>query len=225
MTRLMAMFKRMTFSQGLTFYSLPPCHNAASLHMIVIMYDPLFEALLERSVSSLAPTEGQPIFHMEDRVEALFLVISGKVELARIQRDGSKVVLHRAGPGSVIAEASLYSQRYHCDCYCTEAAEIRSIPWNTARLLLRSNSRLSEMWFAQLAAELQATRYRCELLTRNRVQDRLTGWLDWHGPLPPKGQWKELAAELGVSPEALYREIQRRRRVLHPAQGMNLVDE
>jgi hypothetical protein len=40
---------------------------------------------------------------------------------------------------------------------------------------------------------------------------RLDTWLDWRGALPPKGDWLRLAAELGVSPEALYREIAKRR--------------
>jgi hypothetical protein len=40
---------------------------------------------------------------------------------------------------------------------------------------------------------------------------RLEAWLAWNdGVLPTKGAWKHLAEELGVSPEALYREITRR---------------
>jgi len=44
------------------------------------------------------------------------------------------------------------------------------------------------------------------------VAERLGARLDWRGQLPPKGKWVELAAELGVSPEALYREIAKRKR-------------
>jgi hypothetical protein len=40
----------------------------------------------------------------------------------------------------------------------------------------------------------------------------LDGWLNWHGgELPPKGEWKALAEQLSISPEALYREIARRK--------------
>jgi hypothetical protein len=30
--------------------------------------------------------------------------------------------------------------------------------------------------------------------------------------LPPKGEWKSVAEQIGVSPEALYRELSRRRK-------------
>jgi hypothetical protein len=43
------------------------------------------------------------------------------------------------------------------------------------------------------------------------VAARLDAWIEWNGELPPKGEWISLAAELAVSPEALYREIGRRR--------------
>jgi len=33
--------------------------------------------------------------------------------------------------------------------------------------------------------------------------------------LPPKGEWRNLANQIGVSPEALYREIAKRRQREH----------
>ena len=45
-----------------------------------------------------------------------------------------------------------------------------------------------------------------------RLSDRLDAWLMMNlGKLPSKGGWLPLAAELGVTPEALYRELARRR--------------
>jgi len=44
------------------------------------------------------------------------------------------------------------------------------------------------------------------------VAMRLDGWLAMNeGGVPPKGRWREVAAEIGVSPEALYRELAKRR--------------
>jgi hypothetical protein len=40
------------------------------------------------------------------------------------------------------------------------------------------------------------------------VSERFDFWLAWNeGCLPEKGLWKNIAEEIGVSPEALYREL------------------
>lgn len=77
--------------------------------------------------------------------------------------------------------------------------------------ILRSDPTLAEQWSAYLAVELQNMRHRCEILTRKTVAERLSGWLEWNETLPVKGRWKDVAAEIGVSPEALYRELKKRR--------------
>ncbi len=69
-----------------------------------------------------------------------------------------------------------------------------------------------KMWDAHLARELMSARQLTELLSRRTVRDRLDGWLQLHdNALPEKGTRTDLADELGVSNEALYREIASRR--------------
>jgi len=45
---------------------------------------------------------------------------------------------------------------------------------------------------------------------RQKGVARLDAWLAWHGDLPSKGDWARLVDEIGVSPEALYREMAKR---------------
>lgn len=72
---------------------------------------------------------------------------------------------------------------------------------------------LARAWCAMLAHELQATRARAALLGLRGVAERLDAWLVLtNGGLPPKGERRGLADELGVTPEALYRELAKRRR-------------
>ncbi len=53
---------------------------------------------------------------------------------------------------------------------------------------------------------------RSEILSMRTVVKRLDAWLLSHGDrLPAKGEWKNLALQIGVSPEALYRELARRK--------------
>jgi CRP-like cAMP-binding protein len=77
---------------------------------------------------------------------------------------------------------------------------------------LAADPGLAAGFAASLAREVQAARLRAELLAMRTVAERLEGWLAWHdAALPAKGGWRDLATEIGVTPEALYREIARRR--------------
>jgi len=180
--------------------------------MIMIMSDFLFDTLLQRSTRALVLEPEERLFHRGDRVSSVYLLLSGVIDLVRYQPDGRAVVLNRIKDHAIVAEASLYTERYHCDGLCVESATVQSVPRASMTRLLRGDPDLAEQWSTYLALELQNMRHRCELLTRKTVAERLSGWLDWHEALPPKGRWKDVADEIGVSPEALYREIKKRRR-------------
>ena len=43
------------------------------------------------------------------------LLEAGEIRLARSDPEGREVILFRAQPGDTFAEASLFSETYHCD--------------------------------------------------------------------------------------------------------------
>lgn len=155
--------------------------------------------------------EGQYLFHRNDLVKSMFLLEAGSVQLIRHHRDGRTVVLQRASAGSVLAEASLFTPAYHCDAIATSAAVARLISRAAMQQLFFRNRDFAKAWAVHLAGEVQKARLRAETLTLKTVSERLDAWLADRGKLPGKGGWKAIALEIGVSPEALYREIARRR--------------
>ncbi|HMT92822.1 cyclic nucleotide-binding domain-containing protein [uncultured Thiothrix sp.] len=81
--------------------------------MIAIMLSPFFIALQNfADAKERKLAEGQVLFQQGDKVEALFLVVGGEIRLIRYQADGSSITLQRTQAGSVLAEASLYSNHY-----------------------------------------------------------------------------------------------------------------
>lgn len=180
--------------------------------MIAIMLDTLITQLQtlpdgkERSL-----TAGTFLFHQGDEVASVFLVLEGEIRLVRHQPDGSSITQQRARSGAVLAEASLFSQRYHCHAVAEKTALVYALPKQAVFARLQMDSDFAQYWMAYLAREVQQARFRSELLSLKTVKARLNSWLNWRGcGLPPKGEWKALAEQLGVSPEALYREIARR---------------
>jgi len=76
------------------------------------------------------------------------------------------------------------------------------------RRLLETDIGFCRAWAASMSHQLQAARRRAELMSLRTVSERLDFWLVWNeGGMPEKGLWKDVAEEIGVSPEALYREL------------------
>ncbi len=179
--------------------------------MIEIMSSELLGFISSLRHRVLAFARGQSVFFAEDPVTTLFVVVEGGVDLIRTQPDGRRVVLQRARDNQVLAEASLFSDRYHCDAIGMRRTKCLAVEVETVRGAVAVNDAFRRTWDAHLALELMRARQLTELLSRRTVRDRLDGWLQLHGNvLPKKGTRTELADELGVSNEALYREIARR---------------
>ncbi|RTM12060.1 MAG: Crp/Fnr family transcriptional regulator [Bradyrhizobiaceae bacterium] len=179
--------------------------------MIAIMSDELYLTLrdLLRRKHELEP--GEALFHQGDTVRRVYFVIKGTIHLVRHQASGTSLVIQRAGAGQIIAEASLFATKYHCHA----VAVLPTVVWSVAKseLLGRisADPNIGLIFMKTLAHELQHSRFQVEVLSMKTVAARLDAWIEWNGELPPKGEWVSLAAELAVSPEALYREIGRRR--------------
>jgi CRP/FNR family transcriptional regulator, dissimilatory nitrate respiration regulator len=88
---------------------------------------------------------------------------------------------------------------------------VAGLPKQRFLSVLADDPALATSWSALLARSVQAARLRSEIRSLPRVADRLDAWLGEGNALLEKGRWQEVAAELGVTREALYRELSRRR--------------
>lgn len=180
--------------------------------MIAVMSEQIIAHLRPKAVAEKSFAKGEHLFHRDDAVRTLFLVTSGCVNLVRHQSDGSPAILQRSTPGTILAEASVFSERYHCDAIATMATQVLLVPVPEVRRLLERDLSFVAKWIAHLSHELQSARKRAEIASLRTVGSRLEAWLIWNdGALPAKGYWRDLANEIAVSPEALYREISGRR--------------
>jgi CRP-like cAMP-binding protein len=183
--------------------------------MIMIMSE-LFLCLRDLATARRPLAIGEPLFRAGDPVERLYLVLTGEIVLERMSVTGSRLILQRAKAGDIVAEASCFAQSYHCDARSEAKSEVASIPRSRLEIVFRSNSGLVAMFAQHLARGLQQTRIRAEILSLHRLSDKLDAWLHiYDSVLPDKGRWLILAHELGVTPEALYRELGKRRKKSH----------
>lgn len=155
---------------------------------------------------------GEYLFHADQPVMSVFKIMQGVVILERPMPNGDAICQQRAATGDILAEASAYSQTYHCDARCLQSALVQAVPKAEFVDRVSTDPVLAADWSKHLAKTVQTTRLTGEIRSLKTVSERLDVWLSERGELPEKGQWQTVANELAVSREALYREIAKRKK-------------
>ena len=184
-------------------------HQRVATHMILIMsqlFEPLFSDATVRHFAA-----GENLFHAGDTVVSMILLRDGFADLVRHTDHGLRLILHRAETGQILAEASTWSDVYHCDAVAAAPCVAAFVPRQAFRQRLQRDPIFADRWAQNLARAVQAARVRAEIRSLSKVAERLDAWLSEGRALPDKGRWQDVAAELGVTREALYRELARRR--------------
>jgi CRP-like cAMP-binding protein len=155
---------------------------------------------------------GEVLFRLGDKTMGLCEVITGRIRLARVDRSGHEVVLHVAGAGETLAEASLFSPQYHCDAIASTNAAVRVYPKREVLAAFESNPKAARAFSAALAHQVMDLRTRIEQRNIRSARERVRHYLTLNAKtngrvFELRGTLKDLAAELGLTHEALYRTL------------------
>jgi len=134
------------------------------------------------------------------------------VRLVRVDRSGREAVLQVAAPGDTLAEASLFSSTYHCDAIASTDAIVRLYPKAVLVRELERNPKIAQAFAAMLARQVMTLRTRLEQRNIHSARDRVRHYLAINADpsgraVALSGTLKDMAAELGLTPEALYRTL------------------
>ncbi|MGY4233572.1 CRP-like cAMP-binding protein [Bradyrhizobium sp. USDA 4449] len=157
-------------------------------------------------------TAGEALFRQGGRTEGLLKVITGRIRLTRVDRSGREVVLHVAGPGETLAEASLFSAQYHCDAIASTNATVRVYPKREVLAAFEEDPKAAQAFSATLAHQVMNLRTRIEQRNIRSASERVRHFLALNADadgrtIQLRGTLKDLAAELGLTHEALYRTL------------------
>jgi len=155
---------------------------------------------------------GQTLFSQGQQSACLYEVVSGKIRLACVDPAGREVVLGFASGGDTIGEASLFSPIYRCSAVATAPAVIRI--YQKAALLAEfaRNPKAAQAFMARLSRRIIDLRARLERQGIHSARDRVRHYLATYASMHQRtvvlpGTLKDLAAELGLTHEALYRTL------------------
>lgn len=154
---------------------------------------------------------GEALFHQGDRTAGIYRLLCGRVRLLRVTPDGTPVTLHLTRPGETFAEASLFAARYHCDAVAEVDSLVGLYPKLALTAHLRNDPEALWQFTGDLARHLQGLRGRYALRQIRAAPERLLQFLrlrcDAQGKFRHDGALKDIAAELGMTHEALYRAL------------------
>ncbi len=191
--------------------------------MIVVIYQYVIMKSPPKTLTQLLPARlhdmcqaedfaaNTALFLTGDQPRWMFFVLTGEVVLERHGIDGHQACLQRCQSGFV-GEASLTSSRYHCDGRTTLSTRVTKVPIQALRQALKNDVAFAERWIAMLSREVRQLRLQNERLSLPKVQDRLLHLIETEGT---GGRYaltcsvKDLAKQLAVTHESLYRAIAR----------------
>lgn len=171
-----------------------------------------FPTALRYSATRVSYEPGEHVFRIGTPAHSVYFLEEGAVRLLRFGRSGEEVALHDARSGEFFAEASLGSARYHCDAVATMPSTLLKIPSEALKGLLETDSAFVMLWVSLLARQLRAVRTRVERLSLKGAAERVLHLLvsegkGAHGEVVLPGTLKDLARDLGLSHEVLYRTL------------------
>lgn len=154
---------------------------------------------------------GTTLFRQGDRTVGIFVLLRGALRLQRVTPDGAAVTLHQVRPGEMFAEASLFASHYHCYAIADGDSVAGLYPKRLLATQLRGDPEALWRFTAELAHRLQGLRQRYELKQIRSAPQRVLQFLrlrcDVDGRFYIQGALKDIAAELGLTHEALYRAL------------------
>lgn len=148
--------------------------------------------------------QGDVLFRQGEPTSGLFCVISGSVTLQRHGETGGVLTLYHAATGGSFAEASIFSETYHCDAICTAAGSVEKLDKVAVVKLMEADPDFSMVFTKHLAQQVQHYRAHIEMLSIRSAKERImvavqAGYFE--------ASAMELASHINLSHEACYRAL------------------
>jgi CRP/FNR family transcriptional regulator, dissimilatory nitrate respiration regulator len=168
----------------------------------------LDEQTLERR--SLARNE--VLFRQGDKVTAIYFVESGRLRLDRRTFDGRLLVLGTTSASGFFVEAALFADIFHCDAVATEPSLVRVYPKAALLNALRTDPANAMSFLELIAHQVIELRQRIEVMKIRSAKERVMLYLDLNAgsdgrTVSLQGPLQDIAGELGLTREALYRTL------------------
>jgi len=151
------------------------------------------------------------VFRQGDPAADIFLVVEGRIRLVRYTDEGEALTLFRARAGQTFAEAALFAGCYHCTALADKPSRVAAFAKDKLLAALGSHPPLMLRLIALLSRQVRELRTLLEVRTIKAAPERILQYLrlqaDPRGIFTVSTTLKDIAQELGLAHETLYREL------------------
>jgi len=179
---------------------------------------PLFKDLSEDHLTRLEGVsrqifvkKGSMLFAPGDPTQGFFAIHNGAVRIYRVSSEGKEIILEIAGALNTFAEASLFSDVYHCYAEALKDSTLYLIQKDAFLEMLQKDIRFNATWVHILSLEIIHLRQRIEELSLKSPRARIASYLlllsEIQNNLSIKlpAHRKSIATLLGMTHETFYR--------------------
>ena len=176
------------------------------------MIEKLFEEFPSRlKPQSLLLNKGDTLFNQGDSVNNIYFIKTGKIKLIRNTSDGTPVVLHIGHQGEFIAEASLFSDQYHCSATVDSVSELSYVKKQDLIQILNDKPDIMMALLALFSRQVRDLRAINEIKNIRSAKERILTYIKSNAnenkELKLDHSLKDIAAKIGLAHETLYREL------------------
>jgi CRP-like cAMP-binding protein len=155
--------------------------------------------------------KGDVLFRQGDPAELVYFVESGELQLIRYTSDGHTVCLHSAVSGESFAEASLFTDIYHCNGEAAKNSIIWSYPRKGVLKKINHDKRCMESFYSLLAGQIRHMRFLMELKSIRSASERVLQYFramaDEKNQVTLTHSLYNTAKDLGMAHETFYRTV------------------
>jgi len=194
------------------------------------MNDAFKKILSDLKTENLSLKKNDILFLQNDKVLNMYFIKAGRLKLQRETLEGFQVIQHIAFKGEVIAEASLYSQRYHCSAIADTKSEISYLRKIDLLNYFEKNPGAMSQLLMLYAHQIKSLRAINEIKNIRSAKERTLAFLrnemDAECEVKLSISLKDVAYRIGLTHETFYRtlkELEKAQRIIRYKQSIKLL--
>ncbi|MCK5895776.1 MAG: Crp/Fnr family transcriptional regulator [Cocleimonas sp.] len=176
----------------------------------------MIEKLFEEFPAILKPqrlllSKGENLFKQGDSVLHIYFIKQGKIKLIRNTSSGSPILLHIGQQGESIAEASIFSNQYHCSAIADSKSKIGFVRKQRLLQFLQENPKVMMELLAIFSRQIRDLRTINEIKNIHSAKERMLTYIkmkvDENNELILNLSLKDMAHKIGLAHETFYRTL------------------